>query len=76
MKQDINRIENSNYSVASFSSANNKSEGVVVILHKGLKFNTSDEGCDQIIAYLTGVFGINVINVHAPNTHEPLYYDT
>lgn len=81
MKQDINRIENSNYSVASFSSDNDKSEGVVVILHKGLKFYTFDKGCDQegIIAYLTEVFGIRklaVINVHAPNTHEPLYYDT
>lgn len=76
MKQDINRIENSNYSVASFLSANYKSEGVIVILHTGLKFYTFDKCCDQegIIAYLTGVFGIRkraVVNVHAPNSHEP-----
>lgn len=76
MKQDVNRIENSNYSVASFSSANNKSEEVIVILLTGLKFYTFDKCCDQegIITYLTGVFGIRrlaVINVHAPNLHEP-----
>ena len=81
LEQDIHRIENTNYSVASYSSANNKSKGVIIIIRKGLKFNILEKGGDQEgrITYVKGTFGgqkIALVNVYAPNSYEQIFYES